>query len=55
MKTHENFLSEDLHRKTFGCRKFVRFCDIKHIVSVFRDFYKPGERRSFMLPSLFES
>ena len=55
MKTHENFLSEDLHRKTFGCSKFVRFCDIKHIVSVFRDFYKPGERRSFMLPSLFES
>ena len=29
MKTHENFLSEDLHRKTFGNGKFVRFCDVK--------------------------
>ena len=64
MKTHENFLSEDLHRKTFGNGKFVRFCDVKKywgsliksfFISVFRDFDKPGEKRSSMLSSLFES
>ena len=35
MKTHENFLSEDLHRKTFGYSNFVRFCDVKNIGAVF--------------------
>ena len=35
MKTQENFLSEDLHRKTFGYSKFVRFCDVKSIEAVF--------------------
>ena len=62
MKTHENFLSEDLHRKTFGNGKFVRFCDVKSIeavffflISIIRDFYKPGEKRSFMSASLCES
>ena len=35
MKTHENFLIEDLHCKTFGYSKFFRFCDVKNIGAVF--------------------
>ena len=38
-ETHENFLSEDLHRKTFGNGKFVRFCDVKNIWAVFFSYF----------------
>ena len=35
MKTYENFLSEDLHRKTFRNSNFFRIFDVKNIAAVF--------------------
>ena len=41
MKTHENFLSEDLYRKTFVNVKFVSFYHVRNIGAVFKSLFFP--------------